>query len=145
MAIANGVAAATNKRGSPMNLTRLIDIKERIAISDEWKPEERDFILGCINEAVEARRPAAAVLHAPPNYLGRIDRIWAFLSLDDGGEGLVAAPLDGMTVPLIAADKRRLDALIPIAKQMTKLFRKPIRLAKFSKRDDVEIYQPEQS
>jgi hypothetical protein len=130
-----------------MNLTRIIDIKERIALSPEWKPDERDFILECINVAIEAQRPGpapVAVAHAPPNYLGRIDQIWAFLSLDDGGEGVVAAPIGpgAMTVPLIAADKRRVDSLIPIAKRMATLFGKPVRLAKFSKREDVEIYQP---
>jgi hypothetical protein len=127
-----------------MYRSSIIDIKERIAISSEWQPAERDFILQCINFAIEAQAPPATVLHAPPNYLGRIDRIWAFLSLDDGGEGVVAAPIgpNSMTVPLIAADKRRLDSLIPIAKQLTKAFRKPIRLAKFTKREDVEIYQP---
>jgi hypothetical protein len=127
-----------------MNLTSMVNIKERIAISPEWKPDERDFILDCINKAIVALLPPVAIAHAPPNYLGRIDRIWAFLSLDDGGEGVIAAPIgpDNMTVPLVAADKRRLDSLIPIAKQMAKIFRKPIRLAKFSKREDVEIYQP---
>jgi hypothetical protein len=43
-----------------MNIARIVDIKERIAISDEWKPEERDFILDCINGAVEAQRQQAA-------------------------------------------------------------------------------------
>ena len=43
-----------------MNITRIVDIKERIATSDEWKPEERDFILDCINGVVEARRQQAA-------------------------------------------------------------------------------------
>jgi hypothetical protein len=126
-----------------MNLTRIIDIKERIAISTEWKPDERDFILECINVAIDAQRPVAVELHAPANYLGRIDRLWAFLSVDDGGEGVIAAPLGNMTVPLVAADKRRVDDLIPIAKQMARVFGKPIRLAKFSKREDVEIYRPE--
>jgi hypothetical protein len=127
-----------------MNLTRIVDIKERIATAAEWKPEERDFILECINIAIDAAH-VPTVAHAPPNYLGRIDRIWAFLSLDDGGEGVVAAPIGpgNMTVPLIAADKRRIDSLIPIAKQLTKVFRKPIRLAKFSRREDVEIYRSE--
>lgn len=35
-----------------MNLTKIIYIKERIAISSEWTPAERDFILECINAAV---------------------------------------------------------------------------------------------
>lgn len=34
-----------------MNLTRIISIKERIALGD-WKPDERDFILEAINMAV---------------------------------------------------------------------------------------------
>jgi hypothetical protein len=126
-----------------MNLTRIIGIKERIAISTEWKPDERDFILECINMAIEAPiRPDAVAVHAPPNYLGRIDQIWAFLSVDEGGEGMVAAPIGNMTMPLVAADKRRVDSLIPLAKQIATMFGKPVRLAKFGKRDDIEIYQP---
>jgi len=39
-----------------MNLTRIISIKERIAISSEWKPDERDFILEAINEGIERAR-----------------------------------------------------------------------------------------
>src|SRR5215471_7178066 len=39
-----------------MNLTRIIDIKERIAISEAFKPDEREFMLECINEAIERRR-----------------------------------------------------------------------------------------
>jgi hypothetical protein len=40
-----------------MNLTRIISIKERVAISSEWKPDERDFILECINVAIKDARP----------------------------------------------------------------------------------------
>jgi hypothetical protein len=39
-----------------MNLTRIISIKERVAISSEWKPDERDFILECINAAIKDAR-----------------------------------------------------------------------------------------
>jgi hypothetical protein len=35
-----------------MNLTRIISIRERIATSSEWKPDERDFILESINTAL---------------------------------------------------------------------------------------------
>lgn len=38
-----------------MNLTRIISIKERIATSSELKPDERDFILKCINTTLRAR------------------------------------------------------------------------------------------
>jgi hypothetical protein len=126
-----------------MNLTRIIDIKERIALAETFKPDERDFILQCINAAIEAQRPRVVAVDDPGNYLGRIDFLWAFLSLDDGGEGLMAMPMEGMlAAPMIAADKSRLDGLIPIARQLARVFKKPIRLAKFGTRTDVEIYQP---
>ena len=40
-----------------MNLTRIISIKERVAISSEWKPDEHDFILECINIAIKDAKP----------------------------------------------------------------------------------------
>ena len=84
--------------------------------------------------------PADAELHDPGNYLGRIDRLWAFLSIDDG----CAAPLGpmGMPFPLIAADKRRIDSMKPMARVIAAKFGKPVRLAKFNSREDVEMYQP---
>lgn len=43
-----------------MNLTRIISIKERIAISSEWKPDECDFILDCINIAIVSENAVLA-------------------------------------------------------------------------------------
>ena len=45
-------------------------------------------------------------------------------------------------VPLIAADKRRLDQLKPMARAMATMFKKPVRLAKFTTREDVEVFLP---
>jgi hypothetical protein len=121
----------------------LIGLKERIAISDEFSIEERAFLLDAVNAT-----PQVHIAEGMPvdsrNYLGRIDQIWAALSLDDGGEGVCAAPLvPGMlSVPLIAADKQRLSIIKPIARGIATAFQKPVRLAKFSKREDVEIFQP---
>jgi hypothetical protein len=42
-----------------MNLTRIIDLKERIATSDAFKPDERDFLLECIVTAVSEERASA--------------------------------------------------------------------------------------
>jgi len=42
-----------------MNLTRIIDLKERIATSDAFKPDERDFLLECIVTAVGEERATA--------------------------------------------------------------------------------------
>lgn len=121
-----------------MTEAELIDLKERIVIGLALSPVQAAFALA----AIAAAAPVDALNNNPPNYLGRIDNIWAFLSLDDGGEGVCAAPLGGMTVPLIAADKRRLDILKPIARVLAHKFAKPVRLAKFTTREDVEIYQP---
>lgn len=114
-----------------------IDLKERIAVSDAFTPEERAFLMTAINAA-----PPAVKVEAR-NYLGRIDHIWAFLSVDSGGEGVCAAPMPGgITAPLIAADKRRLDDLRPIARNLASMFNVTVRLAKFAAREDVEIIRP---
>lgn len=126
-----------------MNQTQLIDIKEKLAIGQSLTEKESSFVLDCINEATGLKASTVAI--DTPNYLGRIDHIWAFLSVDEGGEGVCAAPLGhGMlTVPMIAADDKRLVSLKPIARKMATMFQKPVRLARFTVREDVEIYQPE--
>lgn len=133
-----------------MTLTnaQLINIKEKIAIGELLTAEERNIVLNCINDTVDKLWPfrglRPVVVAEPPNYLGRIDHIWAFLSIDDGGEGVCAAPLANnmLSVPMIAADMRRVESLKPMAQHVSTLFQKPVRLAKFTKREDVEIYQP---
>jgi hypothetical protein len=114
----------------------LIDLKERIAINESFTPEERMFLLSAINAAPPVTKVEAR------NYLGRIDALWAFLSVDEGGEGVCAAPIGQMTLPMIAADKQRLDLLYPLARAIAGAFNKPVRLAKFTGREDVEIIQP---
>jgi len=39
-----------------MNLTAIIRLKEKIAISSEFTPKERDFILESINIAIDVTR-----------------------------------------------------------------------------------------
>lgn len=116
-----------------------VDLKERIAVSTAFTLEERFFLLAAVNAAPPVDR---VEVHAPRNYMGRIDQIWAYLSVDGGGEGICAAPIGEMTLPLIAADKRRLHDLHPIARNLAVMFKKPIRLAKFTGREDVEIIKP---
>ena len=121
-----------------------VDLKERIAISDAFTPKERDFLLDAINDRISTKGIGVIVEHAPRNYLGRIDHIWIALSVDEGGEGVVAAPIGpgGMTVPLVAADKQRLDAIKPLSRALAVRFRKVIRIAKFTQREDMEVYRP---
>lgn len=42
-----------------MNLTQIIDIKERIAINEILKPDQIKFVLGCINEAIGIQQALA--------------------------------------------------------------------------------------
>jgi hypothetical protein len=80
------------------------------------------------------------IIDTPPNEMPRIDQIWAVLSVDETGEGVVAAPIQqGMlTVPLIAADEARLEDIKKLARQLVKLTGKKMRLVKFSTRTVVE-------
>jgi hypothetical protein len=115
-----------------------VDLRERVALCEDFSPDERALILDALNAI------PVAVAHSPRNYLGRIDSIWAALSIDDGGEGVCAAPIGpgGMPLPLIAADKRRLELIVPVAKQIARMLSKPVRLAKFTQRQDMEVFQP---
>jgi hypothetical protein len=117
----------------------ITELKERLALDRSYSEAERDFLMEAITDASS---PATAYLD-PGNYLGRIEQIWAFLSVDDGGEGVCAAPMGNLgAVPLIAADKTRLDAIRPLAQHIAKAFGKPVRLAKFTTREDVDIIRP---
>jgi hypothetical protein len=126
-----------------MNLTQLIDIKERIAIGEDLTDAQRSFVLDCINEAT-GLGSSTTIVAKTTNHLARIDHIWAFLSVDEDGEGVCAAPLaPGMlTVPMIAADEARLNSLKPLARKMAPVFGKIVKLVKFTTREEIEEYQP---
>lgn len=84
------------------------------------------------------------VVSSSPNYLGRIDSIYAFLSVDDGGEGVCAGPLGpgGSVIPLIAADKARFDSLRPMGQYIAKITGKVVRVIRFKVREEIEIMLP---
>lgn len=124
-------------------MTNLIDLKERIAIADLFTQDERMFILAAVNAVVEATNIVEGIpVHNPPNRPGRIETLWAALSIDDNGEGLCAAPMGDLTMPLVTANRLLLDkVIIPMARHIAKVARKPVRLVKFTKREDVELYR----
>ncbi|KYK50036.1 hypothetical protein A1D31_22250 [Bradyrhizobium liaoningense] len=86
-------------------------------------------------------------IHNPPNVQLRIDAVWLFVSIDETGEGVCAAPLmgDGSLVPLIAADEERLQSLIPIARRIAKESGKQVKLIKLSQRSELMMIQPDGS
>jgi hypothetical protein len=85
------------------------------------------------------------VVHSPKNEKLRIDEIWVFVSQDEQGEGVCAGPLmgPGTLVPLIAADKARLDSLIPIARHIAQVSGKVVKLVKFTTRTEEMLIGPD--
>jgi hypothetical protein len=117
-----------------------VGLKERIAISEAFSTEERDFLLDAINAMPDMSN---TLVEVPGNYMGRIDQIWAYLSVDAGGEGIIGAPIDGRsTLPLIAADKTRLDQIRPWAFALARALKAPVRLVRFKNREEVEVILP---
>lgn len=83
------------------------------------------------------------LLESGPNHLSRISHLWAYLSSDEGGEGLCAGPLGPYgVVPYIAADEARLVTLGPLAREIARRFGKLVILAKFTAREDMERIEP---
>ena len=128
----------------------LIDLKERIVLASQppelggsgatFTQEERNFLLHAINTAPP---PSSVLSYMPGNNLGRLDAIWVALSVDDGGEGICAAPINGMTMPLVVAERRLVDKLIiPAARLLSKMSGKVVRITKFKNREDGEIIRP---
>lgn len=86
------------------------------------------------------------IAHNPPNTL-RIEAMYAFISTDDeGNEGLCGIQtLDGMMMPLIAADPERVESLRSVAKRLAAqrgVTGKEIKLVKFATREELETITP---
>jgi hypothetical protein len=74
----------------------------------------------------------------------RVDEVFIFVVRDDdGGEGMPASSHGSMTFALIGADPAGLDSFRRIGRQMATQLRRPIRLLRFSRRTEVEVFEPE--
>jgi len=81
----------------------------------------------------------------PKNTMPRIESIYAFLSVDaeDGNEGVVGAPMGPvLSMPLIAADEKRLEQLTSVAQKISTAFGMNIRLVKFTHREEIGFITP---
>lgn len=73
----------------------------------------------------------------------KIDEIFAFVSLDDEGEGIIGfLSSSGQWMPLVGADMKRVEALRPIAKDIAQQSGKTVRLLHFSTRHELEVIEP---
>jgi hypothetical protein len=79
------------------------------------------------------------------NYLEKITEIYAFVSVDEGGEGIIAQtmtlPIGEVFIPFVSADKEKLKLLKPMAIQIQKESNKKIRLIKFTNVEEIEVFE----
>lgn len=100
---------------------------------------------GLVDREVDGRRwrscPTCEFV-APPNSR-KIDAIWAFLSVDEDSdcEGLPALQVGDKVLPMVAADPDRLEGLRGLAEQMSRRSGMRMTLVKFTKREEVEVYE----
>jgi hypothetical protein len=76
----------------------------------------------------------------------RIDEMYAFVAEDEDSEGITAFvhPHSGMAFPLVAADKERVDSLREIAQNIASMSGKPVKLIKWSVREELETLEPQE-
>lgn len=86
-----------------------------------------------------------AIIHSPLNYLERINELYAFVSVDQGGEGLVAQTVNFngqlTLMPFVASDMARMNDLRTFAKGMAYEANKVIKLIRLSHREELEVYR----
>lgn len=78
------------------------------------------------------------------NYLEKITELYAFVSVDEGGEGVIGQTcvIGGKLtfMPFVCADKERMEMLKPVAKHIAEEMNKKVRLIRLSVREELEEY-----
>jgi hypothetical protein len=72
----------------------------------------------------------------------RIDEIYVFIASSADGEGLPAFLRNGMMLPMVCADKARVESLREIAKTIARESGNEITLCRFSVRQELEVIEP---
>jgi hypothetical protein len=73
----------------------------------------------------------------------RIDEVFVFIAKDADGEGVPAFTLpDGMMLPMVCADKERVDSLRAMARRIARETKNKITLCRFSVREEIEVIEP---
>lgn len=70
-----------------------------------------------------------------------IEDIYAIVCIEaDGSEGIPAfGPVNGMMMPMVGADKERIDSLIPTAKEISRETGMPMKLVRYIKLTEENI------
>ena len=76
--------------------------------------------------------------------MNRIEEMFAFVASEDDGEGVAAAQMGNMLMPLVGADAARVDSMRGIAQAICNATGRRITLVRFSQREELEVMGPKQ-
>lgn len=76
----------------------------------------------------------------------RIEEIYAYVAVDDEGEGITAylSPENGHWMPMVGADMDRMKSLAPVAQQLADKGDRPIKLIRYATRSELETLLPQE-
>lgn len=79
----------------------------------------------------------AGIREQPRNTLPAITELWAFVSVDpiDGNEGVCAAKMGDMFMPLVAADRTRMRQYYALARKIATATGRKVRLVRLTCRE----------
>lgn len=84
------------------------------------------------------RRDDEIVFHDPPKD-GPITELFAFITSDESGDGIMAAGVADHFMPLVTSKHDIAKSLLPLARAAAKLQHKHVKLVRFTAREDIEI------
>lgn len=84
------------------------------------------------------------VVHDPGNTNPRTEALYAILSVDSGGEGVMGAMIGGTFTALVVSEERHIPKIRAIAERFAGMAARPLkmRLVKFTGREDIEEFGP---
>ena len=126
-----------------MNEAELISLKERVAISADYTPAERDFLLDAINAyyVLPTGWTSRMTIHMAPNE-APIASLWAVLNWTPAGEDICATILPELgSTPLVTGKERIAKLFAPWARTLAHESKRAIRLVRFDRAAIVETYR----
>jgi len=75
----------------------------------------------------------------------RIDEMFAFVAEESGpdDEGLIGFKSGDSWIPMVGADMARVNSLKPVAKQISKITGKSVKVLRFTNREEIEEICPD--
>lgn len=72
------------------------------------------------------------------NYLEKVTEVYCFVSVDEGGEGVIGKYFDGAWHPFVCSDKNIMEKLKLYAREIGKESGKKIKIIRFTQREEIE-------